>query len=141
MGAVEVFFQEIYKSITHLISIWGLDAGIWRFADHITVGEGRAVVRLVRLLASVKEAHGHRVGSLQDNSLVSGASSKGRSPSPALNYLARVKVASSLAADLQTLLPWVQTTRQTADAISRSVALQMRLQAARAAKARCTAEC
>ena len=35
-----------------------VDAGLWRFADHITLGEGRAVVRLVRLLASDRRAHG-----------------------------------------------------------------------------------
>ena len=109
-----------------------VDAGLWRFPDHITLGEGRAVVRLERRLGMVAEAHGCRVVSTQDNSSVSGAFTKGRSPSPAVNFLSRQKAATSLAANLQVMVPVVQTTRQTSDAISRDVALQMSLQAARA---------
>ena len=109
-----------------------VDAGLWRFLDHITLGEGRAVVRLCRLLASCSRAHAHCVLSLQDNSSIAGAFAKGRSPSPAVNFLARQRAASTTAANVQMMVPWVQTTRQSADAISRDKSLQVRLQAERA---------
>ena len=51
-------------------------AGRWSYADYIALGEGRAVVKLVRGLASCPAAHGHKAASLQDNTAVSGSFSK-----------------------------------------------------------------
>ena len=85
------------------------------------LGEGRAVVKLVRGLASCPAAHGHKAASLQDNTAVSGSFSKGRSAAPALNYLARQRAGSSLASGVQVLLPWVESARQPADGLSREV--------------------
>jgi len=112
----EAAFGDIAKSEWRVLA-----QGEWRFSDHITLGEGRVVVKLARLTASHAGAHGHIIPSLQDNSAVSGSFSKGRSPAPALNFLARQRMASCVGADQQLLLPWVQTTLQPADDASREV--------------------
>ena len=57
--------------------------------------------------------------SLQDNMATSGAFTKGRSAAPSLNFLARQRGATAVAADLGVMLPWVQTSLQPADEISR----------------------
>ena len=88
-------------------------------------------MRLLRILACQRRAHGHRVVSMQENSAVSGSFTKGLSPSPALNHLARQRMASSVAAEIPMLVPWVQTTHQAADDVSRDVALQLQLQGSR----------
>ena len=62
--------------------------GKWAYADHITLGEARVVVKLTRLLGSVGFCHGHKVLSLQDNMATSVAFTKGRSAAPSLNLLA-----------------------------------------------------
>ena len=59
-----------------------VDWGLWRFSDHISLGETRTVVRLSRLVSSVPSAQGHRVVSLQDNEACSGALMNGEIPSP-----------------------------------------------------------
>ena len=93
--------------------------GRWAYADHITLGEARVVVKLTRLLGSVDICHGHQVISLQDNMATSGAFTKGRSAAPSLNYLVRQRGATAVAADIGVMLPWVQTSLQPADEISR----------------------
>ena len=98
-----------------------VDWGKWRFADHISLGETRTVVRLARLLASVRAARRHRVLSMQDNEACSGALMKGRSPAPSLNHLARQKAGHCLGGRLTMLLPRVETYHQPADDLSRTV--------------------
>ena len=93
--------------------------GRWKYPDHITLGEGRTVVKVARALAAVASCHRRRVAALEDNMAVSGATAKGRSPSPALNYLCRQKAANTVSAQIQLLLPWVETSRQPADELSR----------------------
>ena len=44
-----------------------ISAGRWRFADHITLGEGRAALMVLELLASEVLAHNHLVFSFEDN--------------------------------------------------------------------------
>ena len=106
----EIVSLEDWKPVFH---------GRWAYQDHITLGEARSVVKLTRTIGSVRSCHGHKVASLQDNMATSGAFSKGRSCAPSLNYLARQKGATAVAADLVVLLPWVQTSIQPADEISR----------------------
>ncbi len=96
-----------------------IEAGRWRFADHIALGERRAVVRLARRLSCVPAAHRLKFVSLQDNGAAAGAFAKGRSPAPAVNFLLRQRTASSLAAELTAILPWVQTAAMAADGLSR----------------------
>ncbi len=91
----------------------------WCFADHITLGESRAVVRLVRGIAAVPSAHRHKIISLPDNRATAGSFAKGRSPAPALNFLLRQRAAAAVAAQLQIMLPWVQTSAMAADGLSR----------------------
>ena len=90
-------------------------------SDHITLGEARAVVRLCRRLLEDARAHHAAVISLQDNMPVRGSVSKGRSPAPQLNYLLRRKSAACLAADVKLIMPWVESSRQPADGLSRYV--------------------
>ena len=112
-------FSRISADIAKVEKWFPMLWGLWSYSDHITLGEARVVVKLVRLLGSHGGCHSHKVLSLQDNMSTSGAFSKGRSAAPALNYLARQRAATSVAADISLLLPWVQTSIQPADEISR----------------------
>ena len=95
--------------------------GRWAFPDAIMLGEGRAVIRLLEVLLLWGPAHRAKILSLQDNQSVTGAFLKGRSPAPSMNYLCRKKTARTLAAAWRLILPWVETTRQVADYLSRLV--------------------
>ena len=94
-------------------------AGRWRLSDHITLGEARVVVRLMRALAACPQYHSTKVLSLEDNMATAGCMSNGRSPSPALNYLCRQRCAATMAARLTLVLPWTETSLMPADEISR----------------------
>ena len=96
-----------------------IEHGRWAYADHITLGECRAVVRSARLLALRTRWHRARFNALQDNRPTSGACTKGRSPSPGLNFLLRQKAAACLAAGIRLLVPWVESALQPADDLSR----------------------
>ena len=96
-----------------------LQAARWKWADHITLGEARALLWLCRRLAAEPRAHSHRVISLQDNMAVAGAASKGRSPAPGLNFILRKKCAVTLASNIRVLVPWVQTSVMPTDFASR----------------------
>ena len=93
--------------------------GRWRTADHITLGEGRCVVKISRIAAATPALHRTVVPILEDNQGVSGAVNKGRSPAHELNHLLRQKTAAALASRIKILIPWVETIRQPADKISR----------------------
>ena len=93
--------------------------GRWAFDEHISLGEMRSVVFLCQFLAAVPQAHRRRYFVLEDNWAVTGASHKGRSGAPLLNFLLRRKAAAQLASDVLLSLPWVQTSLQPADALSR----------------------
>ncbi len=96
-----------------------LAQGRWKWHDHITLGESRAHFRIAQALAACDDAHGLRFLGLQDNSPTSASMMKGRSPSPALNYYCRRRGASLLASQIMLLAPWIETTKQPADAASR----------------------
>jgi hypothetical protein len=105
-------------------TVWQpMDHGRWIFSDHITLGESRAVLKLLFLLSTEPSAHRHLITSLQDNMATSGAFSKGRSSAPALNFLLRKRCAVSIAAQLKLLLPWVETHVMPADQLSRELEL------------------
>ena len=93
--------------------------GRWRYGDHITIGEARTVLLLVKRLASWGGLHDHTVFSLQDNQPTAGAMAKGRSPSFALNRVLRQKAGYCLAAQIRLFLPWVESAKQPADKSSR----------------------
>ncbi len=98
-----------------------VDSGRWKFAEHITLGESRTVVKLLDRLASQCKCHGQAVFSLQDNRPTACSMAKGRSPSYALNRLLRRKAALCLATGIRMFLPWVESSRQPADESSRHV--------------------
>lgn len=71
------------------------------------------------IISNFPNAHGFKVASLQDNQSLSGAHSKGRSTAWALNRVLRRKTALLTACDIRMLLPWIQTSHQVADGLSR----------------------
>ncbi|CAK0903818.1 unnamed protein product, partial [Prorocentrum cordatum] len=96
-------------------------AGRWRAADHITLGEGRCVVKISRLAAATPALHRTVLPILEDNQPVSGAVCKGRSPAHMLNHLLRQKTAAGMASRTKILITWVEALRQPADKISRKL--------------------
>ena len=96
-----------------------ISRGRWSFADPIELGEGRATIQLLELLAVCPGSFRHKLFSSEDNSSWGGAATKGRLPSPALNYLCRRKAALCLAKRWTLMLPWVQSSDQPADHGSR----------------------
>ena len=93
--------------------------GKWRFNDHITLGEGRASMVAVEGIVKDVRAHRHIILSLQDNMAWSGASSKGRSTAPAMNFLLRRRASLSLLSEIKVPLPWCESNKQPADGLSR----------------------
>ena len=96
-------------------------AGRWHAPDHITLGEGRAVVKLLDIITRDPRCHRTRMLSLQDNRPIAGSFGKGRSTAPALNRLCRQRAAYCLAGEVQLLLPWVQSALMPADWLSRQI--------------------
>ena len=96
-----------------------IEGGRWKWAEHITLGESRAVVRMLSLIAGDVAWHRKKLFSLQDNMPCSCSFTKGRSPAFALNTLIRKKAALCMGTEIALLLPWVQTTLQVADGLSR----------------------
>ena len=94
-------------------------SGRWRQADHITLGEARAALVLLRLLSALPAAQGCRFLSLEDNMAVAGAWRKGRSSSFGLNRLLKRRAAMTLATGIVRMLPWIDTLRMPADWLSR----------------------
>ena len=99
-----------------------LATGRWRWADHNTLGEGRATLVLQNATACCPTLRRTKIMSFEDNSSWGGAAAKGRSPSVPLNYLCRRRCALSLGADQLVVLPWLETSRMSADESSRRVA-------------------
>lgn len=98
-----------------------VESGRWLYGDHITIGESRTVVKLLRRLASAVECHDSVVFSLQDNRPTACSMTKGRSPSFALNRILKQKAAVCLASRIRLFLPWVETSKQPADETSRTL--------------------
>ena len=95
--------------------------GRWRATDHITLGEARTVVQLMSIVTRDPRSHRHKIISLQDNRPVAGSFAKGRSTAPTLNRACRQRASYALAADLQVLLPWIQSKLMPADGLSRDI--------------------
>ncbi len=96
-----------------------VERGRWRYGDHITIGESRTVLKLLRRLGAWPSLHGRVVFSLQDNMPTSCAMAKGRSPSYSLNRILRMKAAICISGRFRSFLPWVESERQPADELSR----------------------
>ena len=96
-----------------------LSAGRWNRPDHVTLGEGRAHVRIAQALASIAGAHRHRIIALEDNAPIAFSMAKGRSPAYAIDYPCRHRAAASLAAQMMIAAPWVQSADMPADEASR----------------------
>ena len=95
-------------------------AGRWKAGDHITLGEARAALVLLRLLAGLVDALHHKFSSLEDNMAVAGAWRKGRSSAFGLNRLMRKRAALCLASGIELVMPWIDTRRMPADQLSRT---------------------
>ena len=97
-----------------------LEQGRWLYEDHVTLGEGRAVVRVAELAVLAGQV-GRKLLQLEDNAPTAGSMTKGRSPAPALNYIARRKAARMLMSDNRMYLPWVESKVMPADEASRLI--------------------
>lgn len=96
-----------------------IDSGRWKFADHITLGEARAVVKVAVRLGDSVHAHDKIHFSLQDNQPCAAAFTKGRSNTWPIMFLLRKKSAVGLATNLKLVLPWVESPKMPADSLSR----------------------
>ena len=96
-----------------------LSQGRWLWSEHITRGEMRAVLSLLRILASCARCHRSKILTLQDNMAVAATLSKGRSSTPALNFLLRRRCAFCCFAEITIVAPWVESGKQPADESSR----------------------
>lgn len=90
-------------------------------AGHITLGEARAALRALVLVASFPVARNHKIINLEGNAAVAGAWSKGRSTSSPLNLLLRRRAAYSLTTQILPVTPWAQTDHMPADDLSRTL--------------------
>ena len=106
-------------AITHESRWIAVESGRWRYHDHIVLGEARAVLKLLRRLAGHTRFHHALVISLQDNMPCSCGYAKGRSPSYPFLRILRQKASLCLATSIKLMLPWVESARQPADALSR----------------------
>ena len=75
--------------------------------------------KLCQITSVSQRARNLKIVALQDNMAVSGAHAKGRSTAWPLNYILRRKTALLLALSSRLLLPWIETTKQVADYLSR----------------------
>ena len=96
-----------------------LSKGRWKAADHITLGEARSMYKVCQIMSVCPECRNFKVISLQDNWAVSGSHSKGRSTSWPLNFIHRKKTALLLSMSSRLMLPWIETSKQVADYLSR----------------------
>ena len=114
-------FSRVPKDLLapHALEWVPLAWGRWKRPDPIVLGEGRGMLKLLEALAVWPGAHRSKAQSLQDNAAWAGAAAKGRSSAPAVNYLLRKKASISLAAGIELALPWTDTGRMPADAVSR----------------------
>jgi hypothetical protein len=92
--------------------------GRWQFGDHVTLGESRAVVKLLKRLSIFPSLYRCIITSLQDNVPTAAAMKKGRSASFALLRVSRQKAAISIICDFQLILQCVQSAIQSADEAS-----------------------
>jgi hypothetical protein len=96
-----------------------ISQGRWSFFEHITRGELRAVIHMLRTVAACSRCHRSRIISLQDNMAIASVLSKGRSSTPDLNFLLRRKSALCLFGEIFVVAPWVESSKQPADESSR----------------------
>ena len=96
-----------------------LASGRWKWNDHITAGESRTHFKLIQNLASCAALHDRRFIVLQDNAPTAAAYNKGRATSSVLNYYCRRRAAHTIAAQITTAVPWVESVLMPADDASR----------------------
>ena len=98
-----------------------VDRGTWQYQDHICLGEARTVIKAMGHMSTFPALRDKIQFSLQDDTPVAYVWAKGRAASWPLNYLARKRAALSLATGSRIYLPWVESARQPADGLSRSI--------------------
>ena len=96
-----------------------IDRGRWQFRAHITLGEGRAAIRVLQIISQFSALHNKTHINLEDNQPISASFAKGRSPTIGLNCLLRKRAGICAAYNVQFMLPWIETSRMPADEISR----------------------
>ena len=97
-----------------------LTQGRWLWQEHITRGEMRVVLKLLRILVARASCHRSRILTLQDNMAVAAILAKGRSSTPAFNFLMHRRCAFCCFAEIIVVAPWVESGKQPADESSRN---------------------
>jgi len=96
-----------------------LAAGRWKHGDHITLGEGRGTIVLLKKIAMAARSQHRIFASLCDNFPWVGATNKGRSPAHQVNQLLRRRTALETSRDMKVIHPWTDTKQMPADFLSR----------------------
>ena len=96
-----------------------IDRGRWQFHDHITLGEGRAAIRVLQIISQFSALHNKTHINLEYKQPILASFAKGRSPAVGLNYLLRKRAGICAACNVQIMLPWIETSRMPVDEISR----------------------
>ena len=91
----------------------------WKYADHIHLGEARAVVLWLETLSRVRAVRNSRILCMCDSQSATGALTKGRSRAYAFNRLMRKRTALEVTSLFTLLVGWVRSADQPADRLSR----------------------
>ena len=89
------------------------------FKQSIHIYEGAVLLRSFELISKIPRFSRSLLLCLEDNQVVCGAFSRGRSSKPSLNKLCRRRAALEVAADVSLLTAWCSTGRMVMDRLSR----------------------
>ena len=112
-------FSRLPKSLFEDSRWVEIQAGRWSAADHITIGEARAVTKCLEWMCLNEAAHDHVFFALQDNQPCANSMTKGRSSSWGLNFYLRRRAALGLLSGIRLLFSWCQSALMPADRASR----------------------
>lgn len=88
--------------------------GSWRWNDHIHLGEYRGVPLVLEVLFKAG-VHDCEINDLTDNRVTLGSGSKGRSPKPQVNHVARRRAGTEIYTGIRCGLSWTPTYAQPTD--------------------------
>ena len=88
-------------------------------SEYFTRGELRAVLKLLRILASHESCHRAKIQTLLEMMAVAAILSKGKSSTPALSFLLCRRYVLCWFAEILIAAPWVESCKQPADKSSR----------------------
>ena len=94
------------------------------FKCPIHIFEGQVLLRSLEIICKIPGFSRSVLVALEDNQVICGAFSRGRSSTPSLNRLCRRKAALEVAGDITLLTLWCSTGRMVMDKLSRTRVLE-----------------